>query len=157
MSKYRPERDWPRLVPLNKTTVSIHEKKIGQIFGVLGDISDLGASIIVDAHIESNTLVLLRIGFRNLPDSFVTEAQVIWTRQEPGSTSTFTHGVIFCLTEEAQRSQLRTILDSKDFKLAHSADSASLGPGALDNMMVDLTEDLDKLGSKCHEKIGRRE
>jgi hypothetical protein len=156
LSKYRPEQDWPRLVPRDKITVSIHQRNIGQTYGVLGDISDLGATIVTEIRLEPSTVVLLRIAFRNVPDGFVTQGEIVWTREASGSSKAFTHGVIFSLSEEEHRAQLREILDSDDFKLAHPGDSASASSGGLDKMLVDLTEDLDKLGSKVHGEIGRR-
>jgi hypothetical protein len=90
---------------------------------------------------------LLRIGF-DPDDPFSTEAKVIWSRDESDSEkkATFVHGLKFDMISQEQLHELKSILSRSDFHNPVVPGKAS-EEDELDAMMVDLTEDLDELGS----------
>lgn len=150
MSIYRPERDWPRYVPVNKILVSVYDRKMGHAYGEVTNISSSGACITADSHFEPDTTVLLRISFHDQPDAFVTQAEVVWSREAPKAAHPFAHGVRFRFNEEAQRCNLKGILESPGFRLEGPTEGEPHGShGALDKLMVELTEDLDRFGESC--------
>lgn len=148
MSKYQPERMWPRLVPKGSVMVSVYGPNSEQAYGVLSDISEGGAQFVAGVHFEPESRVLLRIGFD--PDEpFSTSGEIIWTRDESDAKhkSNFTHGVRFQITDPEQLARLQSILMSPDF-------TAPIVPGAprrqvgLDKVVHDLSEELNELGDR---------
>lgn len=158
MSIYRPERDWPRYVPVDKILVSVYDREMGQAYGEVSDVSTLGACISADRHFEPDSTVLLRISFHHQPDAFVTQAEIVWSRDEPNDEYPHAHGVRFRFSESDQRRLLQDILESADFKLACPSDDEEKNViGSLDELVNELTDDLDKLGQNCHKVIGNRD
>ena len=147
MSKYFPERVWPRLVPKGSLMVSVYGPSSEQAYGVLSDISEGGAQFVAGVHFEPGSRVLLRIGFD--PDQPLSApAEIVWTRDESDAKhkSNFAHGVRFRLEDPEQRARLRAILMSPDFV-------APVVPGApreegLDQVVRDLGEALVELGDR---------
>lgn len=152
MSKYRPERLWPRLVPTNSVMVSVFAGE-AQAYGLIANISEAGSCVVSGVHFEPGTPVLLRIGFEFPDNPFTTEAKIIWSRDEtePGQKATFVHGVKFFLIAE-QRMQLRAILNRPGFKAPVIPGEDPSGTGKFHAMMVDLNEDLDQLATKVQRK-----
>ncbi len=112
MSKYRPERFWPRLVPKNAITVSIYNRELGQAYGLITNLSEQGVCIDTGAHFEPGTTVLLQIRFNSDTDPFVIEAEIVWSHEQShsGKPQGFLHGAKFCFTADEQRSILKTVL-----------------------------------------------
>ena len=46
VSKYQPERLWPRLVPKGSIMVSVYGPDSSQAYGVLGNVSEGGAQFV---------------------------------------------------------------------------------------------------------------
>ena len=148
MTKYFPERTWPRLVPKGSVMVSVHGPSSGQAYGVLSDISEGGAQFVAGVLFDTNSRVLLRIGF-NPEEPFSTPADIVWTRDESDARhrANFAHGVQFRIEDLEQRERLRTILTSPEF-------GSPIGPGAhrtapgLGEVVRDLAEELAGLGDR---------
>jgi hypothetical protein len=155
VSIYRPERDWPRYVPVDKILVSVYDRELGQAYGEVSNVSNLGACISADRLFEPDSTVLLRISFHHQPDAFVTQAEIVWSRNvsPPHDEYPHAHGVRFRFNEKGQPALLQEILESADFKLACQSDSEKEA-SSLDDLVNDLTDDLDKLGRSCHKVIG---
>lgn len=153
MSVYRPERDWPRYVPVAKILVSVFDRNSGQVYGEVTNISTSGACIAANRHFAPDTKVLLRISFHHQRDPFVTQAEVVWSRNEPSGGLSHAHGVKFSFNEDEQQAILTGILESPDFKLEFPENGDNKSAGGLGGLMADLTEDLDKLGKSCHRVV----
>ena len=115
MSKYLANRKFPRLVPQNSIPVAIHEGQHGQAFGLITDISEAGCSFDTGVSYAAGSTMLLRISFDRDLEPFVTEAKVVWSKQQEGSNSGFVHGVRFSRLEEEQLKTLYTILQRPEF------------------------------------------
>ncbi len=160
MSIYRPEQDWPRFVPVDKIFVSIYDRKLGQTYGEVSDISSSGACIAADREYESDSTVLLRLSMHDQPDAFIIQAEVVWCRAEENNGHAFAYGVKFCITEDEQRKTLESILGGSELKLAKrpngegeeptngDAPEAQNGDGAnpLAEVLRELGDDLDLIG-----------
>ncbi len=120
MSKYRPERFWPRLVPKNAITVSIYNRELGHAYGLITNLSEQGACIDTGAHFEPGTTVLLQIRFNSDTDPFVIEAEIVWSREQShsGKPQGFLHGAKFSFTADEQRFILNGVVNSLEFKAA---------------------------------------
>lgn len=148
MSKYRPERVWPRLVPKGSVMVSVYGPSSEQAYGVLSDISEGGASFVAGVLFDTKSRVLLRIGF-NPEEPFSTPAEVVWTRDESDAKhkSNYIHGVRFKIEDPEQRARLRAILTSPEF-------ARPIVPGApreaqgLSNVVRELADELVELGDR---------
>jgi Tfp pilus assembly protein PilZ len=145
-------------VPVDKILVSVYDREMGQAYGEVSNVSNTGACISADRHFEPDTTVLLRISFHHQPDAFVTQAEIVWSRNEPKDDYPHAHGVRFRFSEEGQPALLKEILESTDFTLACRSDKEEKKEaGSLDDLVNDLTDDLDKLGQNCHKVIGKRD
>ena len=152
MSKYIPERIWPRLVPKGSVMVSVYGQSSEQAYGVLSDISEGGAQFVAGVHFEPGSRVLLRIGF-NPDEPFSTPAEIVWTRDEsdPKHKSNHTHGVRFRIEDPEQRARLREILLSPEF-VAPVLPGSSKTEGGLDRLVRDLSNELVELGDRIQEE-----
>ena len=121
-----------------------------QAYGLIANISGTGACVVSGIHFPPGSRVLLRIGFQTEGDPFGTEADVVWTRDESEAdhNPTFVHGVKFSILSAEQRSQLASVLTRPGFQSPVIPGQAADDTGGLDAMMVDLNDDLDKLGRK---------
>ncbi len=135
MSKYQPERVWPRLVPQGSVMVSIYGPGGNQAYGVITDVSVGGAKIVAGVGFPAGASLLLRIGFD--PDApYSTSGRVIWCHDESDAThrASFSHGIRFMITDPEQEGRLRAILESPGFEqpvlpgqLATASKSSSSG------------------------------
>ena len=151
MSKYFPERVWPRLVPKGSIMVSLFAPDGSQAYGVIGNISEGGAQVVAGVHIESGNRVLLRIGF-DPEQPFATSGVVVWSRDASDDKhNSFVHGIQFVIDDPEQRERLRAILSDPQFVqpvvpgLEPTSDN-------LTNMMDDLGDELGKLGERIQEE-----
>lgn len=117
MSKYLANRQFPRLVPLNSIPVSIHDGEHGQMFGLVTNLSEGGASFASGVAYAAGSKILLRISFDRDAEPFVTEGTVAWSREEEGKNKGFVHGVKFSILEEAQIKVLRATLQRPEFQV----------------------------------------
>lgn len=148
MSKYFPERMWPRLVPKGSVMVSIYGPDSSQAYGVISDISEGGAQVVAGVHFEPGSRVLLRIGF-DPGEPFSTQSEVVWSRDgsDEAHKASWIHGVKFTIADPDHRAQLRSILESPDFQQP-VVPGAKPTEAGLDSMMNDLSGELGKLGDK---------
>ena len=117
VSKYQPERVWPRLVPKGSVMVSIYAPDGSQSYGVISDVSLGGARIVAGVGFQAGASLLLRIGFD--PDApYSTSSRVVWCRDESDEKhrASFSHGVRFLISDPEQVERLRAILESPDFE-----------------------------------------
>ncbi len=152
MSKYRPERTWPRLVPKGSVMVSVYGPTSEQAYGVLSDISEGGAQFVAGVLFDAKSRVLLRIGF-NPEEPFSTPAEIVWTRDESDAKhkSNYIHGVRFRIEDPEQRERLRAILMSPEFEkpVVPGAPKKTEGLG---NVVRDLADELVELGDRIQNK-----
>lgn len=152
VSKYRLGREHPRFVASHRISVCFHDREGGQTYGELTNISAYGACIVITSkHFPPGTQLLLRVFFPEEPDSFVSEAEIVWSRDRKTGANV-AHGVRFVMLEEEQRQRLEAILTRPGFKLESSTGLEE--QTALDAMMLDLTPDLDRLGQSHKQKLG---
>ena len=142
MSKYKPERAWPRVVPKGSVMVSVYGPSSEQAYGVLSDVSEGGASFVAGVLFETTSRVLLRIGF-NPEEPFSTPAEIVWTRDESDAKrkSSYIHGARFRIEDPEQRDRLLAILTSPDFARPMVPGSPREAPG-LSGMVRDLEIEL---------------
>jgi hypothetical protein len=116
LTKYFPERVWPRLVPKGSVAVSVFGPSNVRAQGALLDVSAGGAQFVTGVPFERESRVLLRIGF-DPDDPFSTPADVIWTRVENDASgrANFVHGVRFRIEDPDQRDRLRAVLARHEF------------------------------------------
>jgi Tfp pilus assembly protein PilZ len=158
LSIYRPEQDWPRFVPVDKIFVSIYDRKLGQTYGEVSDISSSGACIAADREYEADSTVLLRLSLHDQPDAFIIQAQVVWCRAEENNGHAYAYGVKFCITEDEQQKTLESILKGSELKLANRTNGEGKEPTNgdspkvksrkaaerdVDDILSELAEDLD--------------
>jgi hypothetical protein len=148
LSKYIPERVWPRLVPKGSVMVSIYGPTSDQAYGVLSDISEGGAQFVAGVLFDTKSRVLLRIGF-NPEEPFSTPAEIIWTRDESDAKhkANYVHGVRFKIEDPEQRERLRTILTSPEFERPVVPGKPREAHGFGD-VVRDLAEELVELGDR---------
>lgn len=138
MSKYLADRKFPRLVPQNSIPVAIHDGQHGQAFGLITDISEAGCSFDTGVSYAAGSTILLRISFDRDVEPFVTEAKIVWSQQQEGSTSGFVHGARFSRLEEEQLKTLYAILRRPEFQIVLRP-SMSEGPdGEESNLQTPL-------------------
>jgi hypothetical protein len=137
-------------------TVAIHDRENPFAYGVVTNISHSGACVVTATPLPTGTTVFLRISFYQQPDMFETKARVVWSREdsrkekEPENPEGFLfHGVQFAETPTKQRSRLLQLLDSTEFQLVYSPRSCDF-----DTFMNELSDDLNKLGSKFGQETG---
>jgi Tfp pilus assembly protein PilZ len=116
---FRPQRQFPRLVPKESIPVSVHDSSGGQTTGSIINISEGGASLTTGQSYAVGATLLLRITFDSDSEPFATEAKVAWGDEKEGSTGSggFVHGVEFSVSEEEQILRLREILKRPQFKV----------------------------------------
>ncbi len=138
MSKYLADRKFPRLVPQNSIPVAIHDGQHGQAFGLITDISEAGCSFDTGVSYAAGSTILLRISFDREVEPFVTEAKVVWSKQQEGTKSGFVHGARFSRLEEEQLKTLYAILRRSEFQIVLRP-SMSEGPdGEESNLQTPL-------------------
>ncbi len=152
MSKYRLGRQHPRFVSADRINVVVNDAGSGPTEGVVTNVSTYGACIVV-AHrrFAPGARVLLQIFFPRDDDPFVCEAEIVWSRTAPSGVDT-AHGLRFVMMEDAERRELEAVLNRPEFSVESSEDPG--GRAALDEMMLDLTEDLDLLAQRASRKLG---
>lgn len=148
MSKYFPERVWPRLVPKGSVMVSVYGPQSEQAYGVLSDISEGGAQFVAGVLFDTKSRVLLRIGF-NPDEPFSTAAEIVWTRDESDAKhkANYVHGVRFRIADPEQRERLRGILQSPEFAPPVVPGAAREATG-LSGVVRDLADELVELGDR---------
>jgi hypothetical protein len=148
VSKYFPERVWPRLVPKGSVMVSVYGPSSEQAYGVLSDISEGGAQFVAGVLFDTKSRVLLRIGF-NPEEPFSTPAEVMWTRDESDAKhkANYVHGVRFRIEDPEQRERLKAILTSPEFARP-IVPGAPRQAGGLSNVVHDLADELVELGDR---------
>ncbi len=148
MSIYRPERQWPRLIPAKSVMVSIFSGS-DQAFGLLADVSEMGACIVSGVHFEPGGSILVRIESEAEGKPFTSQAKVIWSRDESKPNKPeFVCGVQFTNVIEEQRAELKAVLNHPEFQKPVVPGKPEPESGELDEIMVDLDEDLEGLGLK---------
>ena len=149
VSKYFPERIWPRLVPAGSVMVSIFGPDGEQAYGVIANVSEGGAQVVAGVCFESGSRVLLRIGF-DPSEPFATPADVVWVRDESDDKhkSSYVYGVRFRIKDPEQKARLREILQSPSFEPPVLPSQQAPTTVGLDNMMDELGEELGKLGEQ---------
>lgn len=149
VSKYFPERVWPRLVPKGSVMVSIFGPDGEQAYGVIANVSEGGAQVVTGVCFESGSAVLLRIGF-DPSEPFATPADIVWVRDDSDEKhkSSWIYGVRFRIKDPEQRERLRNILMSPSFEQPVLPGQPEPSATGLDNMMNDLSDELSDLGER---------
>jgi hypothetical protein len=128
--------------------VSVYGSSSEQAYGVLSDVSEGGAQFVAGVLFETNSRVLLRIGF-SPEEPFSTPADIVWTRDESDARhkESFVHGVQFRIEDPEQRERLRAILTSPEFERPVLPGAHRTPPG-LGEVVRDLGEELAGLGDR---------
>jgi hypothetical protein len=128
--------------------VSVYGPSSEQAYGVLSDVSEGGAQFVAGVLFDTNSRVLLRIGF-NPDEPFSIPADVVWTRDESDARhrANYAHGVQFRIEDAEQRDRLRAILASPEFEKPIVPGAPGTAPG-LDEVVRDLAEELVELGDR---------
>jgi len=149
VSKYFPERIWPRLVPKGSVMVSIFGPDGEQAYGVIANVSEGGAQVVAGVCFESGSNVLLRIGF-DPSEPFATPADIVWVRDDSDEKhkSSWIYGVRFRIKDPEQKARLQQILSSPSFEQPVLPGQQAVPASGLDNMMDDLGDELSDLGER---------
>jgi hypothetical protein len=126
---------------------------MGKAHGEITNISETGACLVAGRLFQEDETVLLRINFYNQPDVFVTQAVIVWSREEEHPKYPGAHGVRFRFSEALQQERLKGILNCPDFKLVDPA-APKLEENGLDDLVTELSDDLHELGRKHDRVVG---
>jgi hypothetical protein len=153
VSIYNPERQWPRLIPANAVMVSIFSGT-EQAYGLLANISEVGACIVSGVQHVPGSSILVRIEFEAKRKPFSSQAKVVWSRDEtePNKPASFVHGIRFTNVTEEQLAELKAVIDHPKFQKPVVPGKTEKEAGELDKMMVEMSKDLEDLGSKVQGK-----
>jgi hypothetical protein len=149
------ERTVRRLVPRQPATVAVYsgEEQIG--YGIVRNLSEAGACIVTESHIEPGTDLRLRLSFYQEPRLFETIARVVWSRVAPSTERGFAglslHGLRFMVTTTLERSRLLAILEKEDAFVTVFKPSVT----EFDRMASSLSNELDALVEKIDKSLGR--
>ena len=77
------ERAAVRFVPRRPVTVAFESRDTPRAYGVVADLSEDGACVWSDAHLQPGQLVTLAVSFARASRPVPAEARVVWTG--PGS------------------------------------------------------------------------
>lgn len=149
VSKYSPERIWPRLVPQGSVMVSIYGPDGDQAYGVIANVSEGGAQVVTGVSFESGSRILLRIGF-DPSEPFATPADIVWVRNESDDKhkASYVYGVQFRIKDPEQVARLREILENPSFEQPVLPGQKAIPAVGLDGMMHELCDELGKLGER---------
>ena len=124
-------------------------------YGVVINISELGACIVSSKHFEPKTSVGISISFYRQPQLWTAESTVVWARAESDCAERcVTHGLRFLLSFGDQQ-HLNVILRSCRLREAPVAWSSKARDNNLANMLMDLNDDLTKLGAFIEKTTGQ--
>jgi Transglycosylase SLT domain/PilZ domain len=111
------KRALPRLAPRNTMVLALHDPRQLPSYGIVNDISELGASIVNDVPLETGRAVRVQIRFNDRRGFFEIEARVVWRRDAPQEQHQASlgalHGLEFAALSERQRIELRTLLEDE--------------------------------------------
>jgi hypothetical protein len=148
-----------RFAPRNSVTVAIQEQEDPFAYGIVTNISPSGACLVTAKPLPTGSKVHLQVSFYQQADLFVTDARVVWSRDDRRSLEKddplkgfIIHGVEFSGLPTNQRARLLHMLDSPDFQLVYSPNN-----GEFDSLMSELGDDLKQLGSKFTRETGGKE
>ena len=135
-----------RLTPRKPVTVALEDGEASRAYGVVTNISETGACVVTDSVVGQGRIVLLRMSFYRHADLFETEARVVWSGEDGGSSSTrmVLQGVQFTQLSDRELSKLRTLLASPDFVYGE----VSRVTPEFEDLVSALRKDLGKLGTK---------
>ena len=144
-----------RFLPVNPVSALIRGTNKQEDYGVVINISDIGACIVSSKHFEPKTSVGLSISFYRQSQLWTAESTVVWARTESGCAErSVAHGLRFQLSFGDQQ-HLHSILRSCRLREAPVASSSKSRDNDLANMLMDLNEDLMKLGVFIEKATGR--
>ena len=105
-----------RAVPSTSVTVALLEDNVPVAYGVVRDLSEIGACIMTDAILKPGTSFQFRMSFFG-GEVLEATARIIWSEmQRPGEESAeIPHGVEFIDIGDAHRSNLKRILETGAF------------------------------------------
>ena len=134
-----------RLTPRKPVTVAVEHGE-ASLYGVVTNISETGACVVTDSTVGQGRIVLLRMSFYRHADLFETQARVVWSGEERGSSSmrAVLQGVQFTELSDRELMKLRGLLDSPDFVYG---DVAGVTP-EFEDLVSALRKDLGRLGTK---------
>ena len=144
-----------RLLPVDPVSALIQGTNMQEDYGVVVNISELGACIVSSKHFQPRTSVGLSISFYRQSQLWTAESTVVWARVESDCAEcSVTHGLRFLLSLGDQR-HLHDILRSCRLREAPLPSSTKSRDNNLANMLMDLSDDLTKLGAFIEKTTGR--
>jgi hypothetical protein len=116
IAKEQPDkRTQPRFVPQDLWVLTLRDQELLPAYGVVNNISELGASLANDYVLPAGRNVRLKIRFNQSGDDFETEARIVWSQEGCDSSNGVAgfafHGVEFTGLSDAQRAELKKILE----------------------------------------------
>jgi hypothetical protein len=104
-----------RAVPSTSVTVALLEDNVPIAYGVVRDLSEVGACIMTDTALEPGANFQFRMSFFG-GEILEAMARIIWSESpQPGTTSEIPHGVEFTDIGDSHRANLRHILETGAF------------------------------------------
>lgn len=114
MTKYVPERAYPRVVPAGSLYVSIFGAADEPASGSIANLSMGGAQVLTRASLALGERVLLRIAFEE-DTPFSIPGNVVWHRDDVSPSGEEAYGVRFRIADPDQRARLEAVLASSKF------------------------------------------
>lgn len=141
-----------RVIPTHSATAAVYRGELQYAYGVVTNVSHLGACIVTDAVLPPGLDVRLKLSFYQQPRLIETGARVVWNRrgraEEGGFEGLQLHGVRFTVTPVDDKDRLELVLGSDEFIAIREPASE------FDRLQEELSTELDQLGSKLHRSTG---
>jgi hypothetical protein len=139
-------------MPTHSATAAVYRGELQYAYGVLTNVSPLGACIVTDAVLPPGLDVRLKLSFYHQPRLIETGARVVWNRRGRAEEGAFEglqlHGLRFTVTPVDDKDRLELVLATDEFVVIHEPTSE------FDRLQEELSTELEKLGSKLHRSTG---
>jgi hypothetical protein len=142
-------------VPRQSATVAVYrgEQQVG--YGILANVSEVGACIVTDTLMTPGTDLRLKLSFYREARLFETVARVVWSDEAPPSDQSYAglrlHGLRFTVTSTLERSRLLAILQKEEAFVTVFKPAVT----EFDRLASSLSGELDALGEKMDKSLGR--
>jgi len=143
-----------RLMPRQSATVAYRGEQQVVGYGILANVSEVGACIVTDSLMAPGTDLRLKFSFYREARLFETIARVVWSREASESDRGFAglllHGLRFTVTSTVERSRLVAILQKEDSFVTVFKPTVT----EFDRLASSLSDELDALGEKIDKNVG---
>ena len=111
-----------RAVPSRSVTIALLEDNVPVAYGIVRDLSEIGASIVTDATLKPGSSFQFRLSFLG-GEVLEAMARIIWNDTPPPGadpTTEILHGLEFTEMGESHLTTLKRILDTRAFGVKDS-------------------------------------